>query len=187
MVVALAFWWAGWGWGGTGGWWFGRTGHQNTSIPAPAGPLTTETAANAGAKQPLTSAGAAAGGPESQVAAPGEQVLGSDDKRAFIGKHFEAHDVRVQQKVNDRAMWIGESNGMLAVVSPRAAANNVAANQIAPGNTVDAQGTVVKAPPGSVAKREWALSAQDTSRLEKEGAYIEVSQLTVPQQGVPPR
>jgi hypothetical protein len=41
---------------------------------------------------------------------------------------------------------------------------------------------VKKAPSEAQAKRAWDLSDQDASRLEHEGAYIEVSQLTVPQQ-----
>lgn len=183
VIIALAVWWAGWGWGGTGGWWWGRTAHQNTAIPAKPGSTTTETLANAGAKQPQTSASAAAGGPEEPVTGPGTQILQAQDKRPYIGRNFEANDVPVQQKVNDRAIWIGASatanNGtMLAILSPRTNRN---ANGIARGQMVDAQGTVEKAPPADRARHDWGLSNQDALRLEHEGAYIQVSELTTPQ------
>ncbi|MGH9342533.1 MAG: hypothetical protein ACRD19_02045 [Terriglobia bacterium] len=48
------------------------------------------------------------------------------------------------------------------------------------GKTVDAVGTMKAAPSAAQAKHEWALSDQDASRLQSEGAYIQVSQLTVP-------
>jgi hypothetical protein len=182
VVIALVLWWAGWGWGGTGGWWFGRTNiKQNSAIPAPAGSRTTETIANAGAKQPLTNAGADAGGarPQDQMVGPGVQILQAQNKRAYIGKEFLASDVPVQQKASDRAVWIGGNNTMLAVV-PRN--SDKAADNTTPGRLVNAKGTVEKAPSAAKAKREWSLSDEDASRLEQEGAYIQVSQLTQPPQ-----
>lgn len=177
VIIALILWWAGWGWWGTGGWWFGNTAH-NTRIPAPAGSRTTETLANAGAKQPLTNAGAAAGGAKQQMmTGPDVQVLTATNKKAFIGQPFDADNVPVQQKLNNRAMWIGGDAPILAVVSGSGVPGTV--NQ---GELVDAKGTVRKAPSKTEAEHAWALSKQDASRLEHEGAYIEVSQLTAPQQ-----
>jgi hypothetical protein len=178
VVIALVLWWAGWGWGGSGGWWWGARSH-NTAIPAPAGARTTETLANAGADQPLTNAGAAAGsaGHTLNATGPGVPVLTAADKRGFIGRSFDANGVPVLQKLNDRAMWIGGTQPTLAVVT-----NNGAANNVGPGKNVDAKGTVKKAPPQAQAMSEWGLNKQGASRLENEGAYIEISQLTVPQQ-----
>lgn len=195
VIIALCLWWAGWGWGGTGGWWFGRTqAQQNTPITAPPGARTTETIANAGAKQPVTSAGADAGGArvQNQMVGPGVQILRADNKRSYIGKEFVASDIPVQQKASNRAVWLGANNSMLAVLPDSQRKNsendgsasnqgNNAADATA-GNVVDAKGTVKKAPSAAQAKREWALSDQDASKLEQEGAYIQVSQLTVPQQ-----
>ena len=39
-----------------------------------------------------------------------------------------------------------------------------------------------KAPSEAQVKREWSLPDQDAKQLEQEGAYVQVSQLTVPQQ-----
>jgi hypothetical protein len=177
VIIAVAFWWAGWGWGSTGGWWWGRAHQQNTAIPAPAGSRTTETLANAGAKQPLTSAGADAGGARAGMTGPGVQVLAASDKRRFIGKQFTADDVPVQSKLNNHELWIGENNDMLAIVN---GPGNDNARDVGPGNVVNAHGMVKRAPSASVAKREWALSDQDAARLEHEGAYIQVSEVTVP-------
>ena len=182
VVLALAFWWAGWGWGGTGGWWWGRVNSQNTRIPAKPGSVTTETLANAGAQQtidrkPLTNSYGR--GPAQAMTGPGVPVLTAQDKKTFVGQQFAASDVPVQQKVNDRAMWIGEKQPMLAVVIGQ---DKDTANKLVHGQVVDATGKVEKAPSEAQAKREWNLSDKDASHLEHEGAYIEVSQLTVPPQ-----
>ena len=173
VIIALGFWWAGWGWGSTGGWWFGRMHSQNTAIPAPVGSRTTETLANAGAKQPPTNA--TLGGSPQKMVGPGVPVLAAQDKKAYIGKQFAANEIPVQQKVSSNALWIGENKPMLAVVS---GSGHDSAKGVDQGVLVDAIGTVKKAPPKAEAKRQWALSDDDASRLENQGAYIEVSQLT---------
>lgn len=185
VVFALAIWWAGWGWGGTGGWWFGRTNPaQNTRIPAPAGSRTTETLANAGAKQPVTNSGADAGGarPQEQMVGPGVQILDASNKTAYVGKQFLASDIPVQQRPSNRTMWIGADHTMLAVLPPNTNGNGNHVN-VTQGELVNAKGTVKKAPPEAQAKREWALSDHDASNLEQQGAYVQLSQLTVPKQG----
>jgi hypothetical protein len=182
VVIAVILWWAGWGWGGTGGWWWGRAGTHNTRIPAPAGSTTTETLANAGAKQPIDRQPITnnyAHGPAQSMVGPGVAILTAQDKQSYIGKSFAANDIPIEQKVNDHAMWIGEKTPMLAVVSGGAAG---AASKIVHGMVVDAQGTVEKAPSESQARREWGLNNAEASRLEQEGAYIQVSHLTVPPQ-----
>jgi hypothetical protein len=176
VIIALAVWWAGWGWGGTGGWWWGRVQSENTRIPAKAGATTAETLANAGAQQPSTSASADKGGPETSMTGPGVPILAAADKQAFIGKSFSADRVPVNEKVSDHAMWIGGAHPMLAVV-----AGNGNEKAVDTGKIVVAAGTVKKAPPARQARREWSLSNQDATRLEQEGAYIQISELNVPQ------
>jgi CTP:molybdopterin cytidylyltransferase MocA len=178
VIIALAFWWAGWGWGSTGGWWWGRAHSQNTAIPAPPGARTTETLANAGAQQPVTSAGADAGGAKiaNQTSGPGVEILAAQDKQPFIGKSFAAAEVPVQQKVSDHAMWVGGSQPMLAVIT-----RNPIPKDVDQAKVVDAWGTVQKAPPAAQAERDWSLSKQDAARVEHEGAYIQLRELKVPQ------
>lgn len=176
VIVALAIWWAGWGWGGTGGWWWGNPNRTAATIQPKNNARTTETLANAGAHQPLAHA---VGTQKQPMSGPGVQILKAPDKQAYVGKKFAASDVPVQQKVNDRTLWIGEGNPMLAVVTGQ---ERGAANQLTSGAIVDAQGTVEKAPPESQAKSEWNLSDQDAARLEHEGVYIQISELYLPQQ-----
>jgi hypothetical protein len=178
IIFALVFWWAGWGWGGTGGWWWGRVHSQNTAINAPAGARTTETLANVGAEQPLTSAGAAAGGAKITMAGPGVRILTSPDtdKVIYVGQRFQASNVPVVKKVNARAMWIGQGNPMLAIaVGP----TRQTVEDLKKGKEVNAEGTVRPAPTAAEAKHEWALSDKDASKLEDQKAYIELSHLSV--------
>lgn len=180
-VLAVALWWAGWGWGGTGGWWWGRMSTHNTRIPAH-GAATTETIANAGAQQtidrePLTNS--LGRGPAQTMTGPGVTILKAHNKQAFVGKQFAANDIPVQQKLNDHAMWIGEKQPMLAVVNR--ASHGVAA-RVVHGAVVDAKGTVEKAPPAAQAEREWGLNHAQATRLERDGAYLDVSELTMPPQ-----
>jgi hypothetical protein len=179
VVIALAFWWAGWGWGGNGAWWWGRVNSHNTRIPAHDA-ATTETLANAGANQPIDGqplTNSLGRGPAQTMAGPGVAILTAPSKQAFIGEKFAANDIPVQQKVDDHVMWIGEKQPMLAVLSGASAAS---ANEVVHGAVVDAIGIVKKAPPAAQAKREWGLNNQQASRLEHDGAYIQISHLTVP-------
>lgn len=120
-------------------------------------------------------------GPSVHTTGPGVQVLKAQDKRSFIGQQFSANDVPVQQKVNDRAIWIGTSNQkpILAVVD----ADVIGSNQkVDLGTVIDATGIVQKAPSEAQAKAEWALPDKDAKQLEQEGAYVQLSQLTFPDQ-----
>jgi len=120
-------------------------------------------------------------GPSVHVPGPGVQILKAQDKRSFIGKEFTVKDVPVQQKVNDRAIWIGSSNEkpMLAVVNADVIGSN---RKVDLGTVINATGIVEKAPPEAQAKAEWNLPEQDAQQLEKEGAYVQLSQLAFPEQ-----
>lgn len=173
LFIAVAVWWAGWGWAGTGGWWWGRSA-KSARIAASAGASTTETLTNAGAAQAAPHADT--GGPQ-PMSGPGVKILDAANKKAFVGQQFAANDIPVRQELSTRVLWIGEKYPILAVVTGKGTANG-----ILPGRLVDALGTVKKAPPEAHAKHEWDLSDQDASRLEKQGAYLQVSQLSLPPQ-----
>lgn len=172
VIIALAVWWAGWGWGGTGGWWWGR--QQSPVIQAPPGAKTTETLANAGAAQPA--ANTLGGGPQ-PMSGDGLQIITSEDKQNFLGQKLAANDIPVHHIVNDHVLWIGEKYPMLAVVTGHGPAQG-----LGPGKLVDAIGKVEKAPSETRAKHEWKLDSADAARLEKEGAYLNVSQMSLPPQ-----
>lgn len=173
VIIALAVWWAGWGWGGTGGWWWGRQAHSPV-IQAPPGAKTTETLANAGATQPA--ANTLGGGPQ-PMSGDGLQIITAQDKQPFIGQKLAANDLPVHHVVSDRVLWIGEKYPMLAVVTGKGPAQGLAR-----GKLVDAIGTVEKAPPEARAKREWKLNDEDAARLGKQGVYLDVSQMSLPPQ-----
>lgn len=155
VVLALAFWWAGWGWWGTGGWWWGN----GYSVPG---------------------ARSTANLQRQIMSGPGVQILNAPSKDSFIGKQFAANDIPIERKPGDRALWIGEGKEpMLAVVT---GATKGVIGGLAPGEIVSVLGTVQKAPPQAQAQRDWNLSDQGAMRLEQEGAYIQVSRLTVPRQ-----
>lgn len=173
LIIALAVWWAGWGWGGTGGWWWGRQSHSEV-IPAKPGATTTNTLTNAGAQQP---AGKTLGGGPQPMSGDGLQIITAEDKQPLVGHKLAANDLPVHQMVTDHVMWIGEQYPILAVVT-----GNGPTAGVSRGTLVDAIGTVKKAPSASHATHEWKLSSGDVAQLEKQGVYLDVSQLSVPPQ-----
>jgi hypothetical protein len=195
VALGLAFWWAAWGWGNTGGylWGFRSATHDNPTNGAIENRALTNGVDSASGGIPnnnvrSNSPNAPAPGTPSAVvhngppaSGPGLQVLDALNKQQFIGKHFQADNVAVERKVNDRALWIADSSKepMLVVINggPNSSPSSA---QIQPGSPVDATGTVKTAPPSFEAKQKWDLSDDDVARLEKEGVYIQVSQLTVP-------
>lgn len=169
IVLGVVFWWSGWG----------RTDRaaKDAIIPAPAGSRTTETLANAGAQQPIANGGV--GSAKQHMSGTGVQAVTAQNKQDFIGKPIEVNDVPVQQKVSSRALWIGTNHPILAVVTGNGSSTE---KGLEDGKVIDAKGTVQKAPPESQAKQDWALSDQDASRLEQQGAYVQISELSVPMQ-----
>ena len=157
LIAVLFLWWAGWGWGHSGGWWFGHLHPDYSSVAA----------SNSHPYQPEY--------------VTGSEVLASREKVMFIGQRFQADNVPVQKRVNARALWIGQGNPMLAIVNGTVIAN---ARNTGPWKEVNAVGFIKQAPPPDQAKQQWALSDQDMSQLEKQGAYIELSELSSPQSTV---
>jgi hypothetical protein len=195
VIAALAFWWAAWGWGNTGGylWGFRSATHDSATNGAienrdlKGGIGSANSMAPNNNVSPKTPNAPTPGTPSAVVrtgpapSGPGIQVLDAANKQPFVGKHFQADNVPVERKVNDHAMWITANTTAPTLLVINGPESNSSGAQVQPGNAVDATGTVEKAPPSFEAKRKWDLSPEDTARLEKEGVYIQVSQLTVPQ------
>lgn len=197
IIICLVIWWAGWGWGTSGGYWRGR--RNETQNPAPNAAANNNgainsAAPNAGANTgtgygsantPPPNATAGSTAPGNTISGPGVEMLNAANKQQYVGQPFQASNVPVQKVVNKRAVWIGTGNGkrMLAVVqNQRNNTQNVSTSNIAAGKLVDVSGTVEKAPSKQRAEHDFGLSADGASRLEHDGAYIQLSQLTPPPQ-----
>ncbi|MGH9590850.1 MAG: hypothetical protein ACRD25_10655, partial [Terracidiphilus sp.] len=165
VIIALAIWWAGWGWGGSGGWWWGGRGrtapYGTTGTPPGTG---NGMAGNSNAGQAV-------------ISGPGLSALTATNKQPYIGKPFQVNDVPVQNQVNDHVFWIGAHNStpMLVVLTGN---DNTAANaQIGQGTLVNVTGTMQKAPPLAQAQQQWQLSGDDAAQLERQGVFIQATQV----------
>lgn len=178
IAAALVFWWAGWGWGTSGGWWFGHNRGETNSAPAQSSAKKTGKRTSAEIKQQEMMTRGDIAKEKTYTTATGADIVASREKVIYIGKRFQATGIPIQRRVNGRVLWIGQGTPMLAVVNgtPTPAERNAA-----PGKDVNAMGMVKQAPPPDQAKQRWALSDEDMAQLEQQGAYIELSQLTVPQ------
>lgn len=156
VIIALAIWWAGWGWGGSGGrWWSGR----GRTTPA------------YGTTNPGTGANQAV------VGGPGLSALTATNKHLYIGKPFQVNNVPVQNEVNDHVLWIGTGNSTPMLVVLTGNGNTAANAQIGQGTLVDVTGSMRKAPPQVQAQQQWQLSGNDAAQLERQGAYIQATQV----------
>lgn len=165
VIIALAIWWGGWGWGGSGGWWWGGRGRT-----APAYGTT-----NPGMGNPNGTA--SPGVNQAAISGPGLNALTATNKQPYIGKPFQVNNVPVQNQVNDHVLWVGAGNStpMLVVLAGK---GNTAANaHIGSGTLVDVTGIMQKAPPQAQAQHQWQLSDDDAAQLERQGAYIQASQV----------
>lgn len=167
IIIILVIWFGGFGWGGYGGWWWGR--HPQTSVAQP-NPANGQNAGLATNGQPTN--GALGGG--------GVQILTSANKQAFVGKRFSISDVPVQQTNGNQAFWIGANNisPMLVVFEGN---NNTSNAGIQQGARVNVTGMVARAPSAANAKRMWKLSEEDANRLEQQGAYVQASRVEAAQ------
>lgn len=171
-VILCAVWFAGWGWGGYGGWWWGNRGAAYSAYPA-------GTAAGAAGSAAGTGMAAASGATANMnmVTGPSVAVLSAIDKRGYIGKPFQVNDAVVTKVVNDRVLWIGQSNyrgnGASMLVVLQGAANA----HVSEGDLVNVTGTVHQAPAGAQARNTWKLTSNGQKRLEQEGAYVAARQV----------
>lgn len=174
VAIIVAFWFAGWGFGGYGGWWWGK---KTVAIVQP----------------------------DIQLSGSGVAIIDAPDKAVYAGQVFQLNNVPIQRKVNDKAMWIGNlTSGPMLIVFASNGAENTPENSsagtnknetetkntttssgtgIAQGDRVNVSGKVQKAPPADTAKKDWGLSDAGVQRLEQQGAYVEVAQVTKLQHG----
>lgn len=149
VLIAAFFYWIAWGWEGTGGYWWHRQ-----SIPV-----------QSSASQPITGSGLAA--------------LNAADRKPFIGQPFHLTDVPIQRKVSNRIFWIGTNSQSPMLVVLNGNQNIEQFGAITTGSTVDVTGTVMKAPATPDAASQWSLNDPDLAQLEKEGVYVQATQIYV--------
>lgn len=167
VIIGLAIWWAGWGWGGSGGWWWG-----NRARTAPMyGTTNAVPGTNTG------TAGNGYGANQAAINGPGLSALTATNKQPYIGKPFQVNDVPVQNQVNNHVLWIGANNSAPMLVVLTGNGNSAANAQIGQGDLIDVTGTIQKAPPQAQAQSEWKLSDGDAAKLERQGAYIQATQV----------
>lgn len=147
VLIAAFFYWIAWGWEGTGGYWWHR---QSTAVQS-------------SASQPITGSGLAA--------------LNAADRKPYIGQPFHLTNVPVQRKVSDRIFWIGTNSQSPILVVLTGNQNIEEFGNITTGSKVDVAGTVTKAPATPDAASQWSLNDPDLAQLEKEGVYIQASEI----------
>lgn len=189
VIIIGAIWFAGWGWGGYGGWWWGsggytRGGRGAGGLGAPG--TNAATLKNGG---PGPSGGAAIGGQNATgafgtartiVSGPGVGVLTATNKKPFIGDPFSVNNAVVRSRVNDHALWIAANSTVAPMLVELSGAGNTTANaHIAGRDYVNVTGTVRKAPPQAQARHSWKLGSRAAKRLAREGAYIQGTQITL--------
>ncbi len=167
-------WFAGWGWGSYGGWWWGNRSEGVPSVTQ----RNYENQGNAANNQggiPATNANPN-NAENSSNNTVGPAILSAANKRQYVGQPFEISSTPVLKKINDRVFWVGtDAATALLVVGANNA--NVAAN-IKDGEQVNVVGTVDQAPGAQDAARNWHLGPAAAQRLEKEGAYVNATQVT---------
>jgi len=173
IIIALAIWWAGWGWGGSGGWWWGGRGR---AVPA-YGTTNPGGGNNNGMANNGANGNTGMGADQMAISGPGLNTLTATDKQPYIGKPFQVNNVPVQNQVNDHVLWIGANNSTPMLVVLTGNGNTTANAQIGQGTRVDITGTVQKAPPQAQAQQQWQLSGDDAAQLERQGAYIQATQV----------
>lgn len=155
ILVCAFIWFAGWGWGSHGGWWWG-----NRRVAERFGAAT----------------GQSYNGPVGTPVGNGQPaeapVLVANNKREFEGRPLQVSEAPVLEKVNNDVFWVGSnsSSPLLVVVNP--AGNSAPAANVSPGESVNLTGTVEKAPAADQAKKEWGLDNAGAQKLEQEGAYL---------------
>jgi len=147
ILIAAFFYWIAWGWEGTGGYWWNR---QATSIQS-------------SASQPMTGTGLAA--------------MNAANKQSYIGQPFQLSNVPVQRKVSNQMFWIGSNSQSPMLVVLNGNQDPAQFKSLTTGSMVDVTGTVTKAPPTPDAASQWPLNDPDLAQLEKDGVYIQATQI----------
>lgn len=147
ILVAAFLYWVAFGWGGSGGYWWHRQATPTQSS----------------ASQPMTGSGLAA--------------MNATDRQPYIGQSFQLSNVPIQRKVSNRMFWIGPNSQSPMLVVLNGNQNPANFNSLGTGSSIDVTGTVMKAPPTPAAASQWSLNDPDLAQLEKEGVYIQATQI----------
>ncbi len=157
ILIGLFIWWAGWGWDGSGGWWWRNRARNDAPVGATG--FTTETAF-------------------ANTSGTGIEVLNATNKRDFVGRPFQVNEVTVESTANGKALWIGSNRSSPMLTILKGPGNSLGNADIHAGDLVNVTGTVEKAPPAEEAQSQWQLSRNDLNRLEQEGVYIQAMEVT---------
>ncbi len=170
LVIVGVVWVAWWGWSYRGGGRGTNTGAGPVSgPPGPNGAVTDRQGV-----PPANGPAASVSGPLSGSGVP---ALNAENKRSFIGRVFEVHNVPVQESPSNGVVWVGNTGSAPTLVVLAHTGNSAASTILGHGHLVDVTGTVVKAPSEAQAKHDWRLSSQAATQLEQEGAYVRATQV----------
>jgi len=148
ILVFIAIWWVAFGWGNSGGYVWG---HGRAAA--------TESANDA------------------VLRGPGLAMLnaGTPNKHLYVGQAFDIRNVPVERVASAQAVWIGNAQNSTPVLLVMPAGANT--TDFAPGEWLNAAGQIRKAPPAAQAQQQWGLDAADAQALEKQGAFIQGTQV----------
>ena len=187
ILICAFIWFAGWGWGSYGGWWWGtrrpvaqqsaggvNVGGYDGGVGTPVAPV------NRGNAGPANGPSNTAGTP-GEAGANGAAAVVATNKREFEGRPLQASGVRVVKKVTSHVFWVGSNTSAPLLVVATVPGNAAPAANLKPGETVNVSGTVEKAPPAAQAEKNWGLDHTGAARLEQEGAYLNATEANLAQ------
>ena len=147
ILAGTFFYWIAFGWEGTGGYWWHAQSEPAQSTTA----------------HPMTGSGLA--------------ILNSADRKPFMGRPFQLSNVAIQRKVSNSMFWIGPNSQLPMLVVLNGNQNSAQFQSLKTGSKIDVTGTVTKAPPTPDAASQWRLNDPDLGQLEKEGVYIQATEI----------
>lgn len=144
ILVFVAIWWVAFGWGNSGGYVWG---HGRAVATEPAN--------------------------DAVLSGPGLPILNAatPSKHIYIGQAFTIRNVPVERVAGAQAVWIGNAQNSTPMLLILPSGSNTSA--LAPGEWLNAAGRIRKAPAAAKAQQQWGLSAADAQALEKQGAFIQ--------------
>lgn len=190
IIIVAAFWFAGWGWGGHGGWWWGKkpavalvnpnpqlTGSGIAIIDAPdkkvyvGQPFDLN---NVPVQKKVSSTAIWIG---TRSSGPMLVVFGGNAAADNSGTKGEQNNTKSESAHNNANQSSAGTNENTNAPSATGTATNTAAS-LTEGDRLNLSGTVEKAPSANEAKQQWGLSDSGAQRLERQGAYIQVAQVS---------
>ena len=162
IVLVGILWWGFWG----GGWFWNRAHEGGNNVR----PTANNQLPQRNGDQPVTTT--------KQNDNPSSAVLNSEDKQQYIGQSLEIVRTPVLKRVSGSMFWLGSQNDpapVLVVMSGRA--QNPKNANVREGETMNVVGQVQKAPTVQEATQHWHLPRSAAERLQREGAYVEASEV----------